>query len=259
VAGTESVPREVIDRRGASGVAAVAGLASAGSPVLVLACDALRRRALVEVAAAPSRFGGGQLALVSHRLSASAVDAQLSALDDAGRGVALADWSMLVQRPGLAAGFEHVIAVDPPPNAGLEPLARRPAGAAQGYYHRAWGDADVALATRVYESEWPSRAVLVAVFRALQALPGDDGFGVADVRQALGGPGPFPRSPEAAGRCMRVLEELALVRLVPESGDRVLRVVSSEATELDRSGAFVAYRARCEESTRYLKELGQAS
>ncbi len=45
--------REVVDRRGASGVAAVASLVSAGGPLLILACDAQRRRALVELRPAP--------------------------------------------------------------------------------------------------------------------------------------------------------------------------------------------------------------
>src|SRR4051794_37679842 len=65
----EEARREVIDRRGHAGVAAVAALASAGASVLVVACDALRRRELVDRAAAPARFGGGRLAISSARLA----------------------------------------------------------------------------------------------------------------------------------------------------------------------------------------------
>jgi hypothetical protein len=240
-------------------VAAVAGLASAGGPLLVLACDALRRRALVELAAAPARFGGGELALVSQRLPAATVEQALEELAAAGCGVALADWSMIARDPSLASGFEHVVAIDPPSSALLQALASAPADIEPGFLHLAWGPAELALATRVHEAEWPSRAVLGAVFRALREVAPGESLGSSEARRALAGPGPFARGPEVAGRCLRVLEELDLVRLEGERRDRVLGVVSSEATELERSGAFVAFRGLCEEGTRFLRGLGQAS
>src|SRR5215211_3813107 len=61
--------REVVDRRGDSGVAAVAALASCREAVLVVCADALRRRGLVERAAAPARFCGGPFAVASGRLA----------------------------------------------------------------------------------------------------------------------------------------------------------------------------------------------
>jgi single-stranded-DNA-specific exonuclease len=251
--------REIVDRRGASGVAAVAAVASAGGPLLVFACDALRRRALVELAAPPERFGGGALALASQRLPATAAAGALDDLRATGRGVALADWSMLGSEPALASGFEHVLAIDPPCSPTLNAIASSAAGDGGGFLHLAWGAAEVALATRVHEAEWPSRAVLGAAFRALREAAGDGICGAAEARAALAGPGPFARGPETAARCLRVLEELELVRLDGEPAGRSLRVVSSVATELERSGAFVAYRGLCEEGTRYLRGLGQAS
>ena len=240
-------------------MAAVAALASAGGPLLVLACDALRRRALVELAAPPSRFGGGALALVSQRMPAAAVGESLDALRAAGRGIALADWSMMAHDPALAGGFEHVLAIDPPCSARLRTLAARAGGAGPGFLHLAWGPAELSLATRVHEAEWPSRAVLAAVFRALRERSPGQTISSSEARHALAGPGPFARGPEAAGRCLRVLEELDLVRVEGDRGDRTLGVVSSEATELERSRAFVAYRGLCEEGTRFLRGLGQAS
>lgn len=251
--------RETIDRRGASGLAAVASLASAGGPLLVLACDALRRRALVELAAPPARFGGGGVAIASARLPARETAAAVAAIRDAGSGIVLADWTALNATPRLPGGFEHVLAIDPPSSSGLEALAAAGRSDAPGFLHLAWGPEEVALTSRVYESEWPSRPVLGAVFRALRSVAESGPMAAAPARLALGGPGPFPRSPEAAARCVRILTELGLVQLDGEPGERVLGVVSSEATELERSMAFAAYRRLCEEGIRFLTERGQAA
>jgi hypothetical protein len=226
----------------------------------VLACDALRRRALVELAARPARFGGGEVALLSERLPRAPAQAALEALLSAGTGVALADWSLLAGEPALARRFTHVLAVDPPSSPALEaPALLAVAGEGRGFLHLGWGDAEVNLATRVHEAEWPSRPVLAAVYRALRSGSPSAPLTRVEVRAALEGPGPFVRSPEVAARCLRVLEELGLVRRVSEQHDRVLGVVSSETTELERSAAFVAYRRRCEEGTKYLSERRQAS
>jgi single-stranded-DNA-specific exonuclease len=256
----DRVLREVVDRRGASGVAAVASLGSVGEPLLVLACDALRRRALVELAARPARFGGGRVALLSERLPRAALHSALDDLFAGGAGIALADWATLACNPEVARRFNQILAIDPPSSAALEaPALLAPSGEERGYLHLGWGDAEINLATRVHEAEWPSRPVLAAVYRALCAGPQDQPLARSAVRVALEGPGPFPRSPEVAARCLRVLEELGLVRRVSEPHDAVLGVVSSEATELERSAAFVAYRRHCEEGTRFLKEQRQAS
>ncbi len=250
--------REVVDRRGASGVAAVASLISAGGPLLILACDAQRRRALVELAAPPARFGGGTVAILSERMSRAAVQSRLGEL--AGSCVVLADWATLACNPEMAQSFEHVLAIDPPSSPALEvPALLAPPGPNRGYLHLGWGDAELSLATRVHEAEWPSRPVLAAVYRSLRAGAAGKPLDRRAVRAALEGPGPFPRSPEAGARCLRVFEELGLVRRVATPHDSVLGVVSSEATELERSAAFVAYRRRCEEGTKYLNERRQAS
>ena len=98
VAGGEGAERrEVIDRRGASGVAAVAAVASSGAAVLAVCADALRRRDLVERAAAPIRFGGGEVAIASGRLADGANRDALASVADAGSGVVLADWAALAR------------------------------------------------------------------------------------------------------------------------------------------------------------------
>ncbi len=258
-ASTGGAEREVVDRRGGSGIAAVASLESSGGPVLVLACDALRRRALVELAARPARFGGGEVVLVSRRLSQESARAAAERVLTSGRGVVLADWDALPAIPGLAARFEHVLAIDPPPSPEAETLAAAAPASGPGFLHLAWGPAEVALASRVLESDWPSRAVLGAVYRALTQAPTDQVIGGERLREALCGPTAFPRSPEAAARCLRVLLELGLVQVRETPGGRIVGVVSSEATELSSSAAYAAYRQRSEEGVRYLSRREQAS
>jgi single-stranded-DNA-specific exonuclease len=165
------------------------------------------------------------------------------------KGVVLADGAALEAEPELASGFEHVVLVDPPPFAHLERLATRTT-ATGGYAHLAWGEAEHRFALAMLEEQLAQRAVLITLFRELR----DAGeAGGAALLAVLRGSGPQSRSPEAAARCFRVLEELGLVQGSPAGGAGVVAVVSSEGTELERSAAFRVYGARHEEGLRYLE------
>ncbi|HKH15185.1 MAG TPA: single-stranded-DNA-specific exonuclease RecJ [Solirubrobacterales bacterium] len=248
------VEREVVDRRGDSGVAAVASLASCREPVLVLCADALRRRELVERAADPARFCGGPLAIASGRLADDAVGEGIGSILRAGCGVALADWGALERMPEMAAGFAHVLIVDPPPFPHLE----RAASAGTGFVHLAWGEAEAALALRVHEEEWPRREALAALYRVMRDRhPGGTGLREDDLRKALDGPGRHPRAPEAGARRIRVLEEVGAVEWDPAATARALRVVSSVTKDLELTKSFVAYRERYEEGRRFLSRRRQ--
>ncbi len=247
--------RQVVDRRGSSGVATVAALASSGDSVLALCADALRRCELVERAAAPARFGGGRVAIASGRLSDDAGRAAIAELVDAGGGVALADWAALARIPSMGARFEHLVLIDPPPFPHLERLASAPPSALDGrcgFLHLAWGEAEIEFALRVHDGEWPQRPALVSLYRALS----DPGGGP---RGALEGPGRHACSPEVAGRRLRVLEEAGAVRWHQSATTPALRVVSSDTKELERLRAYVAYRDRYEEGRRFLSRQRQPS
>jgi single-stranded-DNA-specific exonuclease len=237
--------RETVDRRGHGGIAGVAALASAGGAVLVVACDALRRRELVERAAAPARFGGGRVAVASARLATAPVSRAVAAVLEEG-GVVLTDWGALAADPALACRFEHVVAIDPPP----APDFARLLECGLGFLHLLWSEAHVDLACRAHEAEWPTRAVLAAVYRAL-CDGGQEEVAPGVARAALSGPSPHERSPEAAARCLRVLLEVGLAATV-SGRDRALRVVSSPTSELERSPVYAAYRARSQEGIRFL-------
>jgi single-stranded-DNA-specific exonuclease len=247
--------RAVVDRRGCSGVACIAGLLSTGTAVLAVCADVSRRRALAESAAAPARFGGGETTLACGRCAAEEMSARLAELAAGGRGLALADWGAVGLDPGLASRFEHVVVVDPPPFPQLEALA----GIGEGYLHLAWGEAEVELALRVHDAEWPLRQGLAGTFRAIReaAAAGGGAAGGESLVRALAGDGRHPRTAQQAARRARVLGEMGLLRWQGTDTSRTLGVVSSEGRELERSGAFRTYRARHEEGKRFLNSKRQ--
>jgi single-stranded-DNA-specific exonuclease len=248
-------PRETIDRRGDSGVAAIAALVSSGGCVLVLCADAIRRRELVEEAVRPARFSGGEVVMVSARLPDQLVASRTRRVIGAGSGLVLADWAGLSRAPELAARFPHVVLVDPPPFPHLAPLAE----AGPGYLHRLEGKAEAEFALRVHAEEWPGRAWLATVYRSLRAAAEGGGeLGAGTARRILCGEGRnHLLTPEVTARSARVLAELGLLRWTRRDGARRLGVLSSESTDLERSAAFVAYRDRYEEGRRYLSKRRQ--
>lgn len=236
--------REVREHPLGSGVATVAALASTGEPVLVVCADALWRRALVEHAASPARFSGGEAAIVAARGSLVAGLAAAERVPAAG-GVALADWAALERAPDLAAAFVHVVVIDPAPSAALASLG----AAGDGYLHLLDEARDPALARRALALLYPSRDVLAEAWRALRdAGPGP--LATAAWCPALRGPA--MRSPEAVARALRVLGEVGVLQSVGNGRDRVVEVVSSVRGELDGSASFVAYREAYEECLRFL-------
>jgi single-stranded-DNA-specific exonuclease len=164
-------------------------------------------------------------------------------------GLRLADYPELEREPSLAAGLAHVVLVDPPPFAHLERFAAR-CEMPDGYLHRAWGEAERRFALSAAAEQLAQRETLIAAFRDLRDAGEVEG---EELREALQGAGPRPRSAETAARCFRVLTELGLVRGMPTAAGGAVGVVSSEGTELERSETFRAYSARHQEARRYLE------
>ncbi len=167
--------------------------------------------------------------------------------------LALADYAELLRHPDLARDFDHVVLLDPPPSAQLDLLASR-SGRAGTYLHPVWGEAELRFALFVLGLIHPQRSELAGVFRCLREA-GE--IGGDQLRDALRGDGPYPRSAEVAARCFRVLADLDLLRGAACGGAGTVGVVSSGETKLERSAAFRAYRARYEEGKRFLEGLKQ--
>jgi single-stranded-DNA-specific exonuclease len=190
----------------------------------------------------------GELASSGESVLALCADAALRA-GMACEGLRLADYAELERSPGLAGPFTHVVLVDPPARADLARLAslsQQPGG----YLHRVWGEAEWRFALSALGEQLPQREALIAAFRDLRAAGEASG---EELRKALLGSGPQPRSAEAAARCFRVLAELGLVQGSPASGGGEVGVVSSEGTDLERSASFRAYSARYQEARQFLK------
>jgi hypothetical protein len=200
-----------------SAAATLAELASSGAEVLGLVADLPRRAALART------------------------------------GARLAEYSELERDAGLAARFEHVVLVDPPPFPHLDRLAGEAAAAGGGYLHPAWGEAELRFAIAALGDQWARRGILTGVFRDLRSsFEAGEGEGPS-LYEALRGGGEHPRGPEAAARCFRVLAELGLVQGEPDRGRGGVGVVSSEGTDLERSQAYRAYDARYQEGLRFLE------
>ncbi len=247
--------REVVECAPGSGVATLADLVSSGEPVLAVCADVSRRRELAERAAEPSRFGGGSPCLVCARCDERAARERIERPLEAGGGLCLLDWPAVTRFPSLPGRFRHAVLIDPVPSEALESLLRN-ADVSPAYLHLTWGESETAFALRVHEREWDLRPALAEVYRLLSE--GGPARG-EELEAILAGPGRHPRSPEQAGRCVRVLEQLGLVAWEGDGARRALRVVSSEGTELERSSAFVAYARRLEEGRRFLSRQRQPS
>jgi single-stranded-DNA-specific exonuclease len=190
----------------------------------------------------------GELASCGESVIALCADAGLR-IGMAREGMRLSDYAELEREPGLAAGFEHVVLVDPPAGAGYERLAAAAANEG-GYLHLAWGEAEWRLALGVLAVRLVQRPTLIAAYRDLREA-GE--VGGEELRHALLGDGPRPRDAETAARCFSVLTELGLLHGTTAAGGGEVGVVSSEETDLERSAAFRAYSARHEEARRYLE------
>ena len=241
--------RELVDRRGSSGLAAIAELASTGEAVLVVCADALRRRATVERAASPARFGEGASAIVAARGSLlRGVGAAERVSVSGGGGIALADWAALSLEPGLPALFSHVVIADPAPHPDVHALAAA-GGQAGACLHQIATDPELTL--RTLSEALPIREELAAAYRALrEAGPALEGVAL---RNALGGPSGSSRSPESAALALRVLAEIGVVRMSSSGGATLVEVVSLNRGDLTSSVSFRTLRKAHEECVRYLR------
>lgn len=237
--------RQVV-RGGASATVAIAELVSSGAGVLAVCADASRRAALANGATGLARFNGGAALIACHRCSDEEI-AGLRGRSDS--GLALTDYAALEREPELAAAFEHVVLVDPPASEADKFRAGLPYEEGPGFLHSLWTDAEREFAAKALAEQWPTREAVAASFKALREL---DEAGGSALRQALAGAGTHPLCPEACAHRLRVLAELGLVQGKPEGGAGVIRVVSSERTDLQRSAAFRAYSERLSEAQRYL-------
>jgi single-stranded-DNA-specific exonuclease len=204
--------RLVCDRRGRGIAATIAGLVASGEPVLVVCADAPARMRHLG-----SRLGG--FGLCSH--------------------------SALERHPNLADAYAHVVLLDPPSSAAERSAAG--AGHGGGATHLAWGEPELRFALHIHQQEFGLRTSLAALYRVLRDL---GSVASEELETALRGDPNQPRSPELAGRLLRVFVELDLVEFDRESAS--VGVLTGRRTELEGSSAFCHYQRRLEDGQRYL-------
>jgi len=179
-----------------------------------------------------------------------------TALRDRVGGFAVTTWAALEADPELAAGYAHVVAVDPPPHAHVRALAEQLPG--EGWTHLAWGGAELDLARRVLTWELDLRPQLADVYRGLRSAVAASAVAGEALFAVLPGSGPQPRSGAHAGRLLRVLCELDLIALDP-AGLAVSVPPPGGRTELERSPAFRGYSERLQDGLAYLAEPARAA
>ena len=198
----------MVEDRRREGVAGVAGdLFSSGERVLVAVADVARRREGLEgVVAALSE---GPMPVVS--------------------------WGSLAARPELARDFDHLVALDPPPRGGADPLLHTTPRA-----YLAWGPAEAEFAIAAYRASLDLRPQLAEVYRALRDLTPD--APATDLEAAVRGTARYPRTPASCARLLTVLTELGLIEL--DLGTPSCRIIEDVTSDLDLSPT---YRATLEE------------
>ncbi len=154
-------------------------------------------------------------------------------------GFALTSHAALERDPALARGFRHLVVLDPPPYG-------RVAAEPGPFVHLAHGIPELDFAVSIHEREHELRAPLTALYRDLRATGGAAGEAL---EAALRGDG--RRSPELAGRTLRVLVELGLADLDRERC-RVSVPSAPGRTSLERSATYRAIQQRLEDGRKGL-------
>ncbi len=167
--------RTLVDRRGSSPLAALAGAVAAEGSVVAVCADVPRR---------------------------------ISGLEQRCGGFGLISYHALERDPDPARRAYHLVALDPPASSSQRSLLRL----GTGYTHLAWGEPELRFAQQMHELEYGLRGSLQALYRALRPLRRVAG---GEVEQLLRGEGSHGRPPRLAGRLVRVLAELDLVQLDP--------------------------------------------
>jgi single-stranded-DNA-specific exonuclease len=213
--GSDGVAGVVEDRR-SEGFAGVAGdLFSSGEAVLVAVADVPRRRAGLEAVVAG--LADGPMPVIS--------------------------WAALAARPELADGFEHLVALDPPPGGIHDPLLNATPRA-----HLAWGPAEAEFAIAAYRTALDLRPQLTDVYRALRELPQD--APATRLEAALRGTARYPRTAAVCANLLGVLIELGLIKLDMEGPS--CTILEAVRSDLELSPTYRTTRDQLEATERAL-------
>jgi single-stranded-DNA-specific exonuclease len=158
----------LVDRRGRPPLSELAALLACGEPTLVLVADVARRRPLLgnDVLAPGLGVEGAylQAACVHRREQAASA------------GAVMTTAAVALDHPSFAAGFTHVVLLDPPFTTST--WAALAAAAPGAYLHALWGRDEASFAGRVRDAQLDLDATTRGLWKALSAAQGrfDDGL-----------------------------------------------------------------------------------
>jgi single-stranded-DNA-specific exonuclease len=141
-------------------------------------------------------------------------------------GFGLVAWHALERDRALLDRYAQVLVLDPP-------AAAAQAALIDERFTLAWGEPETTFALRAHEASHEIRAVAAAVYRALR------GAGPNPLEAAVAA----APSAAAAGRALRVLAEVGLVRIEGRSA----ALLPARRSDLEQSPAFRAYATRLAE------------
>jgi hypothetical protein len=244
----EPGPIELLGEDGGYLERAFAELDRALEPPPAIAAPALRAPRLADGRGRGIAAQITQLVATRERLLVVCADAAARRRHLAGRlgGFSLASHGALERGDVDAAGFAHVLLLDPPArDGGAQQIAL---AAAPARTVMAWGPAELRFAQDIHEFQFGLRDPLAACWRALRDRGGAAG---RDLEEALRGDGPQPRPPELAGRMLRVLAETGLIELDRERA--AAAVTAQRRVSLEASPAFREYERRRQDGQRSLR------
>jgi hypothetical protein len=225
----------VVDHRNRGGIhGLVTMLASCGESILLLTADVARRRALVTEELTLARRNTSQVLLASSRCSSRYIEATCTRLDQGETGIMLADFITASAYPELIRSYRHLVFVDPPFNHAL--FSSIATATPDAFIHLFYCADEVQFTEKVLEHEYQLRAPLKKVYQHLKAgirNPLND-----TTEKLLLSGGKYIRQPGMVARCIRVLEELELIRIEGEGADRDIVLPESAGSSLEDSASY---------------------
>lgn len=246
-----SLSHRLNDRRGSGSIPGqVAQLASTGESVLLLVADVPRRRRLVTHDLPVANLDLGRVILAGSRCGSASLQDRVENIDSGAPVLMLADLATTLATPGLAASFPHVVFVDPPPCQSL--LHAIAAAAPTAWLHLFYCGDEVQFTGKVIKHEFDLRASLAKVYKQLRTGKAHP-LSETTERLLLAG-GKYLRQPTLVARCLKVLQELALISVEERDGEPILILPKMGKTELERSPTFSAVNSFFEECQKYLNK-----
>ncbi|MHB1002854.1 MAG: single-stranded-DNA-specific exonuclease RecJ [Thermoleophilia bacterium] len=249
--GDDDLSGRLIDRRNHGGIhGLVTMLASCGENILLLTADVARRRNLVTEELSLARRSAASVRLASSRCSQHYLEETAAAIDNGEPGVMLVDFATVASFPALASRYEHVVFIDPPFNKAV--FATVAAAAPAAFIHLFYCADEVQFTEKVLENEFHLRTPLTKVYRHLKA-GNSNPLNETTAKLLLSG-GRYIRQPGLVSRCLRVLEELALVEYVEADGGTIILLRETGDISLEDSSTYRQVDSFYKESSSFLSK-----